>query len=101
MVARGDEARWIAVVRIAVVRRAFPRGYDQHLNLRAPRDGPGGLPPDLDVQAPRNGPWGPLRGSVVWFGGVNGATQEAGREPRHGAGAAGAVRVAVVPRNLH
>jgi hypothetical protein len=53
--------------------------------------------PDLDVRTPRNGPGGPLRGSVVWFGGAKGAPQEERREPRHGAGAARAARV---PRNL-
>jgi len=36
-VPRGNDA-----LRIAVIRRGFPRGDDEDLNVRAPRDGPGG-----------------------------------------------------------
>jgi hypothetical protein len=65
--AQSPGARSIAL-RIAVIRRAFPRGDDEDLNLRAPRDGPGGLPPDLNVRAPADDP-GVLPGRVVWYGG--------------------------------
>ena len=54
--------------------RAFPRGDDEDLNGRAPRNGPGGLPPDLNgdlsVLAPRHGPGGLPLEMVVWSGGA-------------------------------
>ena len=75
--------------RIAVVRREFPRGDDEDLNVRVPRDGPGGWPPDLNVRVPADDPGGLLPGLAVWSGAANGAT--------HGAGAA---RAAEVRRNL-
>jgi hypothetical protein len=96
-VPRGDDA-----LRIVVTRRALPRGYDEDLNLRVPRDGPGGLLKDLNVRAPRHRPGGLPPGLVV-SGGANGATQEEGREPRHGTVAARAVLLLPPPgvrRNL-
>ena len=89
--------------RIAVVSSAFSRGDDEDLDVRAPRYGPGELLHDIDVRVPADGPGGLLQGRVLWSGGANGATQEEGREPRHGAGdapAARAARAAGVRRNL-
>lgn len=88
----GDDA-----LRIAVIRRTLPHGYDKDLNLCVPRDGPGGLPPFLNVRAERHGPGGRLPGRVVWFGAANGAAQEEERGPRHSADAAD---VTGVRRNL-
>ena len=87
-------------MRIAVLSGAFPRGYDEDLDSRAPRDGPGGRVPDLEARTPRNGQGGPLRRRLVWFVGANGATQEAGREHRQSAGASSADRATGFPRNL-
>ena len=86
---RGNDA-----LRIAAIRRAFPRGDEEDLNLRVPRDGPGGQPPemnapDLNVRAPLHETRGLLPGLVVWCGAANRATQE-GLEPRHAAAAAAA-----------
>jgi len=78
--------------RVAVVRSAFPRGDDEDLDVRAPRDGPGGLRHDFDVRAPADSFGGPLLRHLVWPGAANGAAQEKGREPRHGAGAAHTAR---------
>ena len=59
---------------------AFPRGDNEDLNVRAPRDGTGGLLPDLHVRVPTDGPGDLLPGLVVWSGGANGVAQEEGRE---------------------
>jgi len=76
--ARAFALRIEVVCPIEVVRRAFPRGDGKDLNVRAPRHGPGGLLPDLNVRVPADSPGGLLPGLVVWSGGANGATQEAG-----------------------
>jgi len=48
---------------------AFPCGYDQDLNLRAPCDGLGGSWTDLNVRAPRHGLAGLRRGpGALWSG---------------------------------
>jgi len=77
-VPRGRDA-----LRISVIRRVFPRGYGEDLNVRAPRDGPGWLPPDLDVRAPADGL---LSGLAVSSGGAHGAPKEERRDPRPDAG---------------
>ena len=78
----GDDAQ-----RNPVIDSAFPRRYNNDLNLRTPRHGPDG----------------PLPGPVVWSGGANGATQEERRDPPPDARtalAAWAGRSAGVRRNL-
>ena len=60
-------------LRIAVVRRAFPRGDDNDLNMRAPRHGPGRLLTDSNVRVPADSP-----GLAVWSRLANRATQEEG-----------------------
>ena len=85
-----------------VVRTAFPRGDNEDLNVRAPRDGQGGWSPVLNVRVPADGPGRLLPGCAVWSGGAKGATQEEGREPRQHVRACAAcvAREAGVWRNL-
>ena len=56
----GEDLVWTRVVQqaspcvefeawVAVVRQAFPRRDDDDFDMRAPRNGSGGLPPDLHV----------------------------------------------------